>query len=197
MKLKSEAHETFSVMFKRNGVPPEMVMDGSKEQNLYKFHQKLKDACCYKRQTETYSPWSNVAEGTIREVKKVSSRNMINTGTPKCLWDHSLELEALICSNTALDYHIIDREVPEILMTGQAADISHIYEYAWFDWVMFRDGPHVSYPDNNLVLDRYLGPTLDVRPAMCAKILKDNGKVLPRFTLRTLTCEEIDIPVHK
>ena len=25
-------------------------------------------------------------------------------------------------------------------------------EYAWFDWVMFCDRPHVSYPDENLVL---------------------------------------------
>ena len=62
---------------------------------------------------------------------------------------------------------------------------------------MFRDGPHVSYPDDNLVLGQYLGPTLDVGPAMCAKILKNNGKVVPRSTLRTVTREEIDIPVHK
>ena len=58
---------------------------------------------------------------------------MIKTGTPKCLWDHSLELEALIRSNKALDYHILNGEVPEMLMNGQAADISHICEYTWFD----------------------------------------------------------------
>ena len=108
-------------------------MDGSKEQNVGKFHQKLKDACCYKRQTEPYYPWSNAAEGTIREFNKGSYLNIINTGTPKCLWDHSLELEALIRSNTALDYHILDDEVPEMLMTGQDYDIIHICEYNWFD----------------------------------------------------------------
>ena len=58
---------------------------------------------------------------------------MIKTGTLKCLWDHSLELEVLIRSNTALDYHMIDGEVPEIPMNGQSADISHICECAWFD----------------------------------------------------------------
>ena len=136
-------------------------------------------------------------EGTIREVKKGSSIKIINTGTPKCLWYHSLELEVLIYSSTAHDYHILDGKVPEMLMTRPAAYISHIYEYAWFDWVMFCDGPHVSYPDNNLVIGRYLGPTLDVGPAMCAKILKKNGKVFPRSTLRTLTRKEIDSPMHK
>ena len=149
-----------------------MIIDVSKEHNIGKFHQKLKDACCYKRQTEPYSPWSNSAEGTIREVKKVSSQKMIKTGTHKCLWYHSLELEALIRSNTVIDYHILDDEVPEILMTGKASDISHLCEYDWFDWVMFCDGTYVSYSDDNLVLGQYLGPTPDVGPAMCAKILK-------------------------
>ena len=62
---------------------------------------------------------------------------------------------------------------------------------------MFRDGPHVAYPDDNLVLGQYLGPTLDVGPDMCAKILKNNGKVLPRSTLRILTCEDVDSTLHK
>ena len=197
IRFKSEAHKTLSVLFKCNGVPPEMVLNGSKEQNLGQFHQKLKDACCYKRQTEPHSPWSNAAEGKINEVKKFSSRKMIKTGMHKYMWEHSLELESLIRSNKALDYHIFDGEVPEMLMTRQAAYIIHICEYAWFDWFMFSYGPHVSYPDNNLVLGRYLWPTLDVGSAMCAKILKNIGKVVPRSTLRTFTREEIDSPVHK
>ena len=32
---------------------------------------------------------------------------------------------------------------------------------------------------------------------MCTKILKNNGKFVPRSTLRNLTREEIDSPVHK
>ena len=185
------------MLFKSDGVPPNMVMGGSREKNLGKFHQKFKDAFFYKSQNEPYSPWSNAVEGAIIEVKKGSFQKMINTGTPKCLCDHYLELEALIRSNTALDYHILDGEVPKILMTGQAADISHICEYTWFDWKCFCDGPHVSYPEDNLVLGQYLGPTLDVRPAMCAKILKHKGRVVPRSTLLTLTREDIDSPVHK
>ncbi len=41
MKTKGEAHEALSLMFQREGVPPLMVMDGSKEQTLGKFRQKL------------------------------------------------------------------------------------------------------------------------------------------------------------
>ena len=82
-------------------------------------------------------------------------------------------------------------------MTGQAAYIIRIREYAWFDWLMFLYGPHVSYPDDNILLGQYLGPTLDVGPAMCAKILKKNGKVVPRSTLRTFNRDDIESPVHK
>ena len=49
-----------------------------------------------------------------------------------------------------------------MLTTGQAADISHIGEYAWFDWELFRDETQFSYPDDNIVLGRYLGLTLAV-----------------------------------
>ena len=35
MKKKSEAHETLSLMFKRDGVPPHTIAENSKEQSLY------------------------------------------------------------------------------------------------------------------------------------------------------------------
>ncbi len=41
MKMKGEAHEALSLLFQREGVPPLMVMDSSKEQTLGKFRQKL------------------------------------------------------------------------------------------------------------------------------------------------------------
>ena len=68
------------------------------------------------------------------------------------MWYHSIELEALIRFNMTLEYHILDGKVSEMLMNGQAADISHICEKTWLDWLMFCDGTHVLYSDNNLVL---------------------------------------------
>ncbi len=49
-----------------------MVMDGSKEQTLGKFLQKLVDDHCQLKQTEPYSPWQNAAEQEIKEIKKGS-----------------------------------------------------------------------------------------------------------------------------
>ena len=54
MTRKGEAHETLSLLFHRDGVPPTMVLDGSKEQCKGDFKRKLCEADCRARQTEPY-----------------------------------------------------------------------------------------------------------------------------------------------
>jgi hypothetical protein len=87
-------------------------------------------------------------------------------------------------------------QVPETIMTGNTADISHIAEFGCYDWVMFRDN-EPSYPDDKLILGRYLGPAIDTGCALTAKILKSNGVFVCRSILRHLTDEELNSPVHK
>ena len=79
----------------------------------------------------------NAAEINVRELKRASARKMMSTNSPKKLWDHSLELEAIVRSHTAHDHFGLDGEVPETLMTGRPGDISHICEYSWYQWVMY------------------------------------------------------------
>jgi hypothetical protein len=66
-------------------------------------------------------------------------------GLAQALWDHSLELEALVRSCTSNDIYMTAGQVPETIMTSDTADISHITEFAWFDWVMFQDNVS-AYP---------------------------------------------------
>ena len=56
MAKKGDAHETLYLLFRRDGVPPEMIMDGSKEQTLGNFNNKLKEANFHLKQTDPYSP---------------------------------------------------------------------------------------------------------------------------------------------
>ena len=85
MKKKGYTHGTPPLLFKRDGVPPEMIVGGAKEQILGKFNKKLKEANFHLIQKEPDSPWYNAVQGTIRETKKGSSRNIICTGSPKKL----------------------------------------------------------------------------------------------------------------
>ena len=171
-------------------------MDGSKEQTLGDFRRKLCEADCHLRQTEPHSPWMNVTESCIRELKRGTSRKMLKTGSPKTLWDHCIELESLIRFSTCNTIYMTNGETPKTIMTGTTADISHICEFGWFDWVMFRDNTP-TYPDDQTILGHYLGPATDVGSALTAKILKLNGQYVCRSTLRHLTDEELHSSVHK
>jgi hypothetical protein len=101
MTRKGEAHKTLSLLFHCDGVPPTMVFDSSKEQCQGDFKRKLREADCHARQTEPYSPWQQAAEGFIRELKRGVSQKIIKIDFPRILWDHCIELEALIHSSTS------------------------------------------------------------------------------------------------
>ena len=62
MASRSEAHETLSLMFARDGVLQDCIFDNVEEMVQGKFYQKLKDAACHLKQLEPYTPWSNAAE---------------------------------------------------------------------------------------------------------------------------------------
>ena len=195
MKKKSDAHEALSLLFARDGVPNKMIMDGAKEQIMGEFRRKCREADCHVRQTEPYTPWSNAAEGVIRELKKGVARKMLETKAPKRLWDDCLELEAYIRSHTAHDIYALEGEVPQTIVSGETPDISEFAELKWYDWVKFRD-TSISFPDDKMIIGRYLGPSFDIGPAMTAKILKANGQYVHRSTYRALTEDELRDPLE-
>ena len=119
---------------------------------------------------------------------------MLCTQSPKCLLDDCLKLTALIHSNTALNIYDLGGETPETKLKGLTSDISTIAKFSWYDWCMFLDDH--TYPADNWVLGHWLGPSQDIGPAMCAKLLKCNGQVIHRSSYQHLTREELDSPVH-
>ena len=90
----------------------------------------------------------------------------------------------------------LQNEVPETLVTGQTADISPIAELSWYDWVKFWD-TNAQFPENKEVYGRWLGPAIDIGPAMSSKILKENGQYVVRSTYRPLSHEETEAPAEK
>ena len=194
MRTKSEAHHALSLLAQRDGVPHSIVMDGSKEQTMGDFRKKARQMDCRVKQTEPYSPWQNAAEGAIREVKRGAGRKMIKTRSPAKLWDHCLELEGYIRSNTALDIYELQGEVPETVLSGQTGDISPFADVGWYDWVFWYDS-NSGFPEDKQVLGRWLGPSLDVGPAMTSKILKDNGYYIHLSSFRPLNEDELKDPV--
>ena len=99
-------------------------------------------------------------------------------------------LEATIPAHTVHDIFELNGEVSETLVSGQTPDISHFTQHEWYEWVKFRD-TKAPFPDTKYALGRYLGPSIDVGPAMTAKMLKANGQLLHRMTYHALTDREL------
>ena len=121
---------------------------------------------------------------------------MLRTGSPKRLWDHSLELKGAVRSHTCLDIYALDGQVPETVMMGQTNDISHLSEYEWLNWVMYSE-PVNGYPNDRVTIGRYLGPASNVGSAMTMKILKPNGGYVCHSTVRPWTKVVEANPIHR
>jgi hypothetical protein len=75
-------------------------------------------------------------------------------------------------------------------------DISTIAEYAWYEWVNFRDTA-AKFPVSNIQLGRYLGAAIYIGPIMARKILKKNANAMFRISVRSLTPDEIQSPTEQ
>ena len=71
--------------------------------------------------------------------------------------------------------------------TGKTPDISEYLEFGFYDWVKFHD---TYNSDNTNELGRWLGVSENIGQAMCYYVLKGNGKILSRSTVRPLLREE-------
>eukprot|EP00978_Attheya_sp_CCMP212_P035962 scaffold159681_cov67-Attheya_sp.AAC.1 len=180
MRSKGDAHEAYSILCSKVGVPDNIICDGAKEEQILgDFRWKCWETSCHVKQLEPYTPWENSAEGTIIELKKGSGRKMVKTKSPKVLWDDCLEYEAVLKSHTALNIYGLQGEVPKTVVTGQTTDILK-----------------AQYPDDKQKLARWLGPSFEVGSALCTKLLKENGQYACRMTCRGLTEDEANDPVR-
>ena len=87
MKKKSEAIEELTLMFRSDGVPNNMIVDGSMEQTQGGFKKKCREVDYRLKQLEPPSQWGNAAESFIRELKRASARKVLKKKIPKVLWD--------------------------------------------------------------------------------------------------------------
>ena len=89
----------------------------------------------------------------------------------------------------------LDHQTPEAKMHGMSSDISDICEFEFYEWVMFNDS-QATFPETKFQVKQQLGPAVDVGSALTYKILKSNGQVVPRSTIRHLTLDELTNPDH-
>jgi hypothetical protein len=152
---------------------------------------------CYltEMHTEPHRQSSNMVEGAVRELKKGTGRQMLSSGCPTRFWDDCIIRKAYVRSHISLAIYGLEGQVPESKIKGETVDISTVAEYAWYEWVKFRDTA-ANFPVSKIQLGRNLGAAIDIGPAMTRKILKQNGSVMYRSSVRYLTQDEIQSPTE-
>ena len=165
MKAKSDVHHMVDELFHRYGVPTALISNNAKELILGDLARKCKIVRCNIETTDPYCPWQNRAQVEIRENKRMTRRWTVSTRSLRRLWFYCAELASLTRSHTAMSIYQLQGQVQETPMTGETAAISHLYECRWYKLVFFHDGAQASYPDEEEVLRRYLGP---IKPGHCS-----------------------------
>ena len=147
---KGDAHLAMDDLFHQYGVPETLVSDDAKELTLGAFAKKARQAGCHLSLTDPYSPWQNWAESKICEVKRLARRWMVESNSPKRLWDYCTQPASVVCSHTVHDMFQLQGEVPETILRGTTADISYIREFAWYQWVIYNEpNPEMSkFPES-------------------------------------------------
>ncbi len=190
MKWQQEVHLAVKQFANEVGAPEVHVCDPHPSQ----IKQEVREFCTQiemilkvlKAETQR----ANRAKLYIGFMKEATRKDMHSSGSPLVLWDYCIEQRALIFQITAKKLFQLDGTNPHTSTFGTEADISHICQYAWYKWVYYRDAK-TSFPYQKEQLGRCLGPTKNEGNAMAQWILKENGKVVPRRTLRHLTPAEL------
>ena len=188
MEKKSDAHYTLDALFKRVGVPRVIIPDNAKELTEGWFRKKALRVGAAIHPIEAHTPNANLAEHGIRELKRTFRRMMLAKNSPECLWDLCLQYAAAVRSHTALTVRELEGEVPATRLLGDTADISHLAEFGWYDWVWYLSPEDIKMERKSL--GRYVGPSTDIGDALCARILTEKGRFVSRTSVFPLTEEE-------
>ena len=72
MTTKGEAHLGLSKFLSTHGAPDFLIANGATELTQGKFRRKAREAGVHSKEVEPYSSWSNLAEASIRELKRAT-----------------------------------------------------------------------------------------------------------------------------
>ena len=129
MKQVKDAHLALTSFHHEVGVPPIIYTDGHRGLTQGEFACKVRGSGFFLKTTEPFTWRQNLAENGIKELKRLHRRSQHESNSPSYLWDHSLQLQAAIRSNTVHDIYDLQGEVPTTAVTGDTADISNLAEF--------------------------------------------------------------------
>ena len=107
-----------------------------------------------------------------------------------------MEWVAKVNNLTAKNLYQLRGERPHTTVFGEEGDISVLGDFTFYEVIYYFDHK-VSFPLAKERMGRYLGPSTGVGNEMCSWILRTNGKVVARRTIRPLNTFEKNSEVEQ
>ena len=120
------------------GAPDVLVCDSHPTQKKREVKEFLIQIGTRLQVLEAETQWCNRAELYIGIMKEATRKDMCATGSPIVLWDYCMERRALIFQVTAKKLFQLNGTNPHTATFGTEADISHICNFGWYEWVYYR-----------------------------------------------------------
>lgn len=196
LRTRSDMHHALRLFFKKVGVPDAIICDQGKEQIEGRSQQLMRDSGTMIRRIEPNTPWANRAERYIGMFKQGIRNTLQATNCPMRLWDYCAEHQARVNNATAKNLYQLGSTTPYQTIYHREPDISNICQFGFYDWCYYREQT-AKFPFPNKVLGRVLGPSDDFGNEMAQWILRVDGRIISRQTVRPLTEEEINSPMEK
>ena len=189
MRSKGEVLAAVKQFAKEIGVPDALICDAAGEQTSRELRKFCSEIGTTLRVLEEGTPWANKAELYIGIVKTAVQKDMKESNCPLVFWDYCVERRVRIHNLTAKDRFTLHGMNPHTALTGEEADISNLCKFGWYEWCYYREKGNM-FPFNKEVLGRVLGPATGAGNEMSQWVLKSNGKVVPRRSVRPLQVAE-------
>ena len=190
MQSKKDFLLALKLFAKEIGVPEALIVDPSGEQTLIAVRKYCYQIGTTLRMLEEHTQWANRAELYIGLLKESIQKDMKESNFPLILWDYCTEHCARIHNLTTKSlFQLNDQNLMSVTL-GDEGDISNLCNFNWYDWCYYREQSSPFLVDKDL-LGRVLGPAKNAVNEMTQWILKGNGRIVPRRTVRPLKPEEL------
>jgi hypothetical protein len=175
------------------GVPQTIVSDGAPDLTDGRTRQVCREYPIQQKITVPYSPWQNLAEACIREMKQRVRQVMRHQNVPTRLWSYAAKWAVAIRRLTALDIPQLNGRVAMEAATGSTPDIS---AYALFDFYqpVWYYTPTASFPHHKKVIGRWLGVAETCTDDLAYYILPPSCQLKIRKDVWAITADELAIP---
>lgn len=190
MRSKADVMAVVKQFAKEVGAPDAIISDAAGEQKLKELRKFCSEIGTMLRVLEEGTPWANKAELYIGIIKEAVRKDMKESNCPLPFWDYCVERRARINNLTAKDRFNLHGLNAHTTLTGEEADISNLCKFGWYEWCYYRE-QGAKFPFNREVLGRVLGPATGAGNKMAQWVLKANGVVVPRHSLRPLQVAEL------